>query len=113
MKTEISNKTALIILKTSEYNYSIGGYEAIRSFNINERISYRGLNSPYHIRNNYPTVVDNFKDARKDRYEVKCLEEGIRPFGYPDKLWNEYLSDVESENHTNRCEAQDAWMYIN
>lgn len=51
------------------------------------------------------------KADKKNDYEFRCLEKGIRPFGYLDNLWEEYLNEVAHEEHSAKCEAKNAWRY--
>lgn len=107
-------KTKHNILKTAIFNASEGTYELMKSFSLHQRINYRGLNSPYHMANNYPYRNwndDKSHDARKKRYEWTCLEKGIRPYDYPENLWQQYLRECADEEHVVRCEAKTAWMY--
>lgn len=107
----------LTIITTSEFNPSEGTLQPVSSkywADVNERINYRGLRSPYHIKNNNVCRLPQLTQAqRQDAYEVKCLENGLRPYGYPDNLWEEYLRDCVSEDHTAKCEAKNEWRYIN
>lgn len=105
------------ILRTAVHNDNTGGYSPVSDkyhANLHERINYRGAGSPYHIINNSPRRDRILtREQRQDRYEVSCLERGIRPYGYPDGLWEQHLRDVADEEHTERCEAKNAWRYEN
>lgn len=108
-------KSPKILIKlTSEFHPSDGTWNPVSSkyiADLHERISYRGTNPVFHIKECRPRRKQLTKDERQDRYGVRCLEKGIRPYNYPDDLWNEYLRDVESEEHINRCEVKMAFMY--
>ena len=83
---------------------------------VNERINYRGLRAPYHIMSGQPGYYRRptlTHEQRYDRYVEYCLERGTRPYGYPDNLWSEYLSDCRHAEHTARCESANAWRYEN
>lgn len=105
----------LIIKTTSEYNANLGTYKPVSHYfgSMNDRINYRGTKPVYHITMNHGTDKQLSREQRQDRYEVSCLEKGKRPYNYPQNLWEEYLRDVQSEEHTNKCEARDAWKYEN
>ena len=114
---QMKNLVKFPILSTCQYNYADGGYFPVSNkywADINERINYRSLRSPYHITNNNPYSLRKntpTQQERKINYEVKCLELGLRPFNYPETLWQDYLREVESEEHTARCEAKNSWRY--
>ncbi len=112
MTTTNSRKKSRILF-TSNYNNGDGGYTPSRRFNLDQRINYRATEVPHHIENFWvkPFISDESHQARKDRYEVRMLEKGLRPYGYPEHLFEEYLRDIESEEHTARCEAKNEWMY--
>lgn len=101
-----------IIKLTSDFNGSDGTWSPVKRFNMHERISYRGENPVYHILNLIPSYFNSpTQQQRQEKHEISCLEKGIRPFGYPDHLWNEYLSDVRNEEHTALCEAKNEFLY--
>ena len=109
-----------LILTTSEFNPSDGTYKPVSSkfwADLNERLNYRGsanARDGFHIKNIMPGYFRRPKPTQEQRqlaYEEKCLENGKRPFNYSDQLWEEYLHDVRSEDHTVRCENANAWMY--
>jgi len=112
--TILGKKTSYLRIKlTANHNAGEGTYSPVNyGIDLHDRINHRGLLAPFHINNSRPLKnVDNSHNARKDRYEVSCLERCIRPYNYPESLWMEYLRDAESEEHTAKCEAKNAWMY--
>lgn len=105
-------KPVLLIARTAVYNNADGGYYFEKRFNIHQRINHKASDQRhYHISNMDLRGRPIDHESRQNRYEVKCLEKGIRPFNYPDNLWNEYLRDIANEEHFNKCEAKNAWRY--
>lgn len=103
----------LLIKTTAEFLPGDGIFIPAKRFNVNERINHRGDHSMYHIFECYYSKKPQTHQQREDAYIEKCLENGVRPFNYPEHLWQEYLRDCASEEHTNRCEEKNAWMYVN
>lgn len=102
-----------LIQLTSEYCHSEGVYKPV-GLSINERISYRGELPKCHIKlviGRYLRPENTSHEFRHQEYITKCLEKMIRPFNYPDNLWNEWVRECEMEEHTELCAAKNAWMY--
>ncbi len=109
------SQSNLIIKKTAEFHPGEGTYLPVSHHfgSMNDRINYRGTNPSYHIKNNFGIPEDFSPDKRKERYEAACFENGVRPFGYPEHLWQEHLRDAADEEYVAKCEAKDAWRYEN
>ncbi len=99
------------IQNTAKFNHADGKYTPVTyQTTLHDRINHRASeNSAYHIKNCYFGL--NREIDRKQRYEELCLENGKRPYGYPDVKWEEYLRDYAHEEHTAICEAKNDWMY--
>lgn len=100
----------LLIKTTAEFLAGDGIYVPVKRYSVNERINHRAERTGYHILNTYQHPVDGSHLARQNRYIERSLELGIRPHGYSDQEWEQHLSDVRSEEHTERCEAK-AYSY--
>lgn len=108
----MKSQSTKIIRSTAENSAGDGIYIPFKRFNLHQRINHRAeYMGAYHIGVCFAPPLDNSHAARLDRYEVTCLEKGLRPWGYPENLWQEYLRDVADEEHIAKCEAKNAWMY--
>ena len=98
---------------TSNYDYSKGGFTPVRGTNLMQRIYYRGLLPVHHLANNF--LFANFNTPtqaqRQENYEVRCLENNIRPFGYPDNLWAEFQREFADVEFDAIQENKNAWRY--
>lgn len=105
-------KNSNLITRTADFNCATGLFAPCKRLNVNQRINYRaGKNNEYHYSMVVVDTLDNSHQARLDRYEVNCLENDVRPFFYNDKMWNDHLRDIASDEQTERNEAKHAWMY--
>ena len=101
-------KTLTLMHLTSNYDYSKGGFTPVARANLHQRIYYRGLLPVHHLNNNF--MFSNFQTPthaqRLEVYQCKCLENGVRPFNYPDNLWNEFQRDFKDAEFEARQEDE-------
>lgn len=101
-----------LVKNTSEFSLNGKKWIPCKEFNIHQRINHRSSKeSNYHIKLSiYNVNVNILKEAKKERYICSCLEQGIRPYGYSDDLWEKYLKEIANETHLNRRLTKIAWM---
>lgn len=102
----------LLVKTTYEYNHADGYYTA--AGNIHSRINHKAEypNGNVHILNVGTKHRDLYtkKDKLED-YVCRCIENDVRPFHYTDSQWKEVQNDLKNEYHTDRCEANNAYLY--
>lgn len=106
-------KPIFLIHRTAHYNNADGGYYFEKRFNIHQRINHKSSDQRhYHIANiGYNFRQDWTKEQKKNDWKLRCLEQGKRPFNYPENLWQEYLNDTAEEEYQNEMENKNAWRY--
>lgn len=111
----MKNRIKSLVQLTANFSHTNESWRNVSNLNINQRISYRGTKfakEGEHVKfqfNYWDKILS--KAEREINYECRCLENNIRPYNYPDNLWEEHLRECAHEEHTNRCENKNAWMY--
>jgi hypothetical protein len=97
---------------TLAYNHPNETYSFASGYDLHTRISFRGT-VHHHLRNiaGLGNTIPETKEQRYDNYVWRCLEEGIRPYGYSDADWNSYLHEFRLEAHSDRCANAESWRY--